>query len=96
MYVCICKGVTENVIREAVEQGAERMRDLKERLGVTEQCGICACHAKQALEQALAQKTLAQPQKTLARQQKARSQQQKAPSQRFASTSIPLRENFCL
>ena len=96
MYVCICKGVTENVIREAVEQGAERMRDLKECLGVTEQCGICACHAKQALEQALAQKTLAQPQKTLARQQKARSQQQKAPSQRFASTSIPLRENFCL
>lgn len=96
MYVCICKGVTENVIREAVEQGAERMRDLKECLGVTEQCGICACHAKQALEQALAEKALTQPQKTLTRQQKARSQQQKTPSQRFASTSIPLRENFCL
>jgi bacterioferritin-associated ferredoxin len=49
MYVCICKGVTENVIREAVEQGAERMRDLKDCLGVTEQCGICACHAKQVM-----------------------------------------------
>lgn len=89
MYVCICKGVTDNVIREAVEQGAERMRDLKESLGVTEQCGICACHAKQALEQALAQKTLA-------RQQKAQAQQQKAPSQPIPSTSIQLRENFCL
>jgi bacterioferritin-associated ferredoxin len=27
---------------------------------VSEQCGICACHAKQVLEQALMQKTLAQ------------------------------------
>ncbi len=96
MYVCICKGVTENVIREAVEQGAERMRDLKECLGVTEQCGICACHAKQVLEQALAQKTLAQQQKVLADKQNAQSQQLKAPSQRFAATSGPLCENFCL
>lgn len=96
MYVCICKGVTENVIREAVEQGAERMRDLKECLGVTEQCGICACHAKQALEQALAQKKLAQQQKVLADKQYAQSQQLKAPSQRFAATSGPLCENFCL
>jgi bacterioferritin-associated ferredoxin len=57
MYVCVCKGVTENVIREAVDQGAERMRDLKACLGVTAQCGICACHAKQVLEQALIQKS---------------------------------------
>ena len=56
MYVCVCKGVTENVIREAVDQGAERMRDLKACLGVTAQCGLCACHAKQVLDQALIQK----------------------------------------
>jgi len=96
MYVCICKGVTENVIREAVEQGAERMRDLKDCLGVTEQCGICACHAKQVMEQALEQKALAQQQKALAKQQKAQAQQQKAPSQHFASKPTQLRENFCL
>ncbi|MBX3618218.1 (2Fe-2S)-binding protein [Nitrosomonas sp.] len=53
MYVCICRGVTEKTIREAVFQGADRMRDLKECLGVTEQCGICACHAKQILDQTL-------------------------------------------
>ena len=56
MYICVCKGVTDGAIREAVNNGAERMRDLKNCLGVTEQCGICACHAKEVLEQARAEK----------------------------------------
>jgi len=65
MYICVCKGVTDTAIREAViHRGADRMRDLKTCLGVSEQCGICACHAKQVLEQALMQKTLAQRQST--------------------------------
>ena len=59
MYICICKGVTDTAIREAVCQGdADRMRDLKACLGVSEQCGICAAHAQEILEQALMQKTL--------------------------------------
>ncbi|MCP5244702.1 MAG: (2Fe-2S)-binding protein [Burkholderiales bacterium] len=57
MYICICKGVTDSAIREAVNNGAERMRDLKSCLGVTEQCGICACHTKAVLDQARMQKT---------------------------------------
>ncbi|QOJ22677.1 MAG: (2Fe-2S)-binding protein [Gammaproteobacteria bacterium] len=57
MYVCICKGVTENALREAIYQGAGRMRDLKASLGVTEQCGLCACHAKEVLDQTLMQKS---------------------------------------
>ena len=60
MYICICKGVTDAAIREAVRQGAGRMRDLKTCLGVSKQCGICACHAKEVLEQALTQKILVQ------------------------------------
>lgn len=60
MYICVCKGVTDSAIRNAVYQGADRMRDLKTCLGVSEQCGICACDAKEVLEQALMQKTLAQ------------------------------------
>lgn len=60
MYICICRGITDAAIREAVHQGADRMRDLKAWLGVSEQCGICACHAKEVLEQALTQKTLMQ------------------------------------
>ena len=55
MYVCICKGVTESALREAVYQGAGRMRDLKASLGVTEQCGLCACHAKEVLDFTLVQ-----------------------------------------
>lgn len=57
MYVCVCKGVTEGALREAVYQGADRMRDLKACLGVTEQCGLCACHAKQVLDETLSQKS---------------------------------------
>ena len=69
MYICVCKGVTDTAIREAVSRGADRMRDLKTCLGVSEQCGICACHAKEVLEQALMQKSMAavtqhHPQKT--------------------------------
>lgn len=60
MYVCICKGVNEKTLREAIYQGADRMRDLKACLGVTEQCGMCACHAKQILDQTLMQKSEAQ------------------------------------
>lgn len=55
MYVCVCRGVTEKMLREAIVQGADRMRDLKADLGVTEQCGICACHVKQILDQARVQ-----------------------------------------
>jgi bacterioferritin-associated ferredoxin len=59
VYICVCKGVTDTDIREAVHDGADRMRDLKTCLGVTGQCGICACHVKDVLEQALMQKTMA-------------------------------------
>ncbi len=61
MYICVCKGVTDHAIREAVLQGAERMRDLKDSLGITEQCGICACHAKRVLDQALMREKSTQP-----------------------------------
>jgi bacterioferritin-associated ferredoxin len=36
------------------------MRDLKASLGVTEQCGLCACHAKEVLDQTLLQKSQVQ------------------------------------
>jgi bacterioferritin-associated ferredoxin len=54
MYICICKGITDSAIREAVCQGACRMRDLRTCLGVGTQCGKCACHAKQVLNEVLA------------------------------------------
>ena len=56
MYICICKGVTDTAIREAVCQGADRMKDLRACLGVSEQCGLCAAQAKEVLEQELLRK----------------------------------------
>lgn len=50
MYICVCNGVTDRDIHEAIKQGAERMRDLRICLGVAGQCGACACHAKMALD----------------------------------------------
>ena len=51
MYVCLCEGVTDGQIRTAVGVGVSSMRQLREQLGVASQCGRCACHAKQLLDE---------------------------------------------
>ena len=56
MYICVCRGVTETEIREAVCKGADRMKDLKSCLGVSEQCGMCAAQAQEVLKQELMRK----------------------------------------
>jgi bacterioferritin-associated ferredoxin len=53
MFICVCKGVTDCQIREAVCEGACSMRELCSRLGVAAQCGRCAPHARRVLEEAL-------------------------------------------
>ncbi len=53
MYVCVCKGVTDGQIREAVRDGASTLRDLHARLGVAGGCGRCASHARIVLDEAL-------------------------------------------
>nr|WP_019627287.1 (2Fe-2S)-binding protein [Thioalkalivibrio sp. ALJT] len=47
MIVCICKSVRERDIRNLVDSsdGALRMRDLRDRLGVSSECGKCARRA---------------------------------------------------
>ncbi len=55
MYVCVCRAVTEKHIENAVQGGARRLRDLREQLGVTEECGRCAKCAKQCLDEAIGQ-----------------------------------------
>jgi bacterioferritin-associated ferredoxin len=52
MYVCICQQVTDRDIHQAVAQGACHMRDLRELLGVSSQCGKCAGFAKSVLQEA--------------------------------------------
>lgn len=42
MYVCICQGVTERQIEEAVSNGAASLSDLQEQLQVARCCGSCS------------------------------------------------------
>ncbi|MDC0661295.1 bacterioferritin-associated ferredoxin [Marinobacter sp. SS21] len=51
MYVCLCHGVTDRDIREAVENGVNSMRQLGKELGVGRQCGRCACTAREILRE---------------------------------------------
>jgi bacterioferritin-associated ferredoxin len=51
MYVCLCNAVTDRQIREAVDEGAQSMRALRQQLGVASCCGRCAPYAKQVLEE---------------------------------------------
>jgi bacterioferritin-associated ferredoxin len=55
MYVCVCRAVTEKNIRDAVRAGAHTMKDLREQLGVGEDCGCCGSCAKQCLREANAE-----------------------------------------
>lgn len=41
MYVCLCRGVTDAALRDAVAQGACSLPDLAERLGLGTGCGRC-------------------------------------------------------
>lgn len=42
MYVCLCNGITERQIKNAVEKGDSNLSSVKHRLGVSNQCGSCA------------------------------------------------------
>lgn len=54
MYVCVCKAVTERQLAAAVEDGAGTLRQLRDQLGITSECGRCACYARDCLHAALA------------------------------------------
>ena len=52
MYVCVCLAVTDRQIREAAQSGARTLKDLRRDLGVTSECGRCACCARDCLKEA--------------------------------------------
>lgn len=41
MYVCLCKAVTDQQVRDAVDGGALTTEELSEQLGVGTCCGCC-------------------------------------------------------
>lgn len=53
MYVCLCKGITDTQIIEAVAGGATNLRRVRKALGVASQCGKCHLMAQEIIDQAL-------------------------------------------
>jgi len=41
MYVCICRQITDNQIRDLCREGADNFRDIRAKLGVASECGKC-------------------------------------------------------
>lgn len=53
MYVCLCKGVTDSQIKEAIYDGATSVGQLRKCLGVASQCGKCGITARELLRETL-------------------------------------------
>lgn len=53
MYVCLCKGVTDSQIKEAIYDGATSVGQLRKCLGVASQCGKCGITARELLQETL-------------------------------------------
>lgn len=41
MYVCICNGITEKDLKDAIESGAKSLQDLIDMTGAASSCGSC-------------------------------------------------------
>lgn len=46
MIVCICQNVSDKAIRQALEDGARSMHEIRTQLGVGSGCGKCNAFAK--------------------------------------------------
>jgi len=54
VYLCICKSVSDQQIREAIELGARTIGDLNIRFGIGVECGKCTDSIREFLEKHLA------------------------------------------
>ena len=52
MYVCICQGITDRRLEEAVREGASTFEELQARTGVASCCGACESTAREILDEA--------------------------------------------
>ena len=55
MYVCLCQGVTDRDIENAVSDGARSWREVREVTGCAGQCGKCACTGKRVMRDAISE-----------------------------------------
>ena len=53
MYVCLCVGVTDGQIRDAIYEGCCSYKEVRAATNVGTQCGKCACLAKEVVRETL-------------------------------------------
>ena len=59
MYVCLCHGITDKAIKQAVrEDGVGNMRQLREALGVGDQCGKCRMDSRRSKIESIVDNTI--------------------------------------
>jgi bacterioferritin-associated ferredoxin len=54
MYVCLCRGITDQDIKDAVANGAESFREIRDLLDLGTCCGRCAPEARNLINEELA------------------------------------------
>jgi bacterioferritin-associated ferredoxin len=64
MYVCLCKGITDEMIKKVVHRG-HRGQEVLKKLGIGTDCGTCLIDAveKLTVEIAMSQKSTLLPKK---------------------------------
>lgn len=55
MYVCLCRGITDQDIKNAVANGAGTYREVRELLDLGTCCGRCAPEARAIISDEVAQ-----------------------------------------
>ncbi len=60
MYVCLCVGVTDGQIRDAIYEGCCSYKEVRTATNVASQCGKCACLAKQVVRETLTELQVSQ------------------------------------
>lgn len=59
MYVCVCAGITDQQIRDAIASGDHNLRALHDSLGIAHSCGMCVKDTRQILDEELRLKAAA-------------------------------------
>jgi len=55
MYDCLCRGITDQDIKDAVANGAESYREIRDLLVLGTCCGRCATEARAIISDELAE-----------------------------------------
>lgn len=51
MYICVCNAVTEQDIRDEMDNGAKSLKKIQKNLCVGANCGRCLDNAKQCIQE---------------------------------------------